>query len=208
MPERALHFFLLDLEVGNRRLEMRVPVHQPLVAIDQPVFVELHEDLFHRIGKPLIHREALIFPIARRAEALELIDDLSAGFFFPFPDTLDEFLAAKARAALIATISGELALHHHLCRDACMVGARLPADILAAHPLKPNQRVLKRIVKRVAHVQDASDVGRRDDDGIGLRTGVTRRAETASLLPARINALFCICRVKALVKHTENSIRS
>jgi hypothetical protein len=34
-------FLVLDLEVGNRGLEFRVPVDQPLVLVDQPFLVEL-----------------------------------------------------------------------------------------------------------------------------------------------------------------------
>jgi hypothetical protein len=36
---------VLDLEVGDRGLEMRVPVHQPLAAIDQALVVHVDEDL-------------------------------------------------------------------------------------------------------------------------------------------------------------------
>ncbi len=36
MPEMSVQFDLLDLKVGNGREELRVPVDQPLVLIDQP----------------------------------------------------------------------------------------------------------------------------------------------------------------------------
>ena len=35
VPEMALDLELLDLQVGDGGLELRVPVHQPLVAVDQ-----------------------------------------------------------------------------------------------------------------------------------------------------------------------------
>ena len=40
---------------------------------------------------------------------------------------------------------------------------------LPAHALEAAQDVLQRVVERVAHVQRAGDVRRRDDDGVGLR---------------------------------------
>jgi hypothetical protein len=37
----AVDFDILDLEVGNRGFELRVPVDQPLVLVDQAFLVEL-----------------------------------------------------------------------------------------------------------------------------------------------------------------------
>ena len=58
----------------------------------------------------------------------------------------------------------QLALDHHLGGDAGVVGAGLPQHVLAAHALEAAQDVLQRVVERMAHVQRAGDVGRRDDD--------------------------------------------
>ncbi len=59
---------------------------------------------------------------------------------------------------------GKLALDHHLRGDAGMVHARLPQHVLAAHALEADQNVLQRVVERVAHMQRAGDVRRRNDD--------------------------------------------
>ena len=48
-PEVALRLDLLDLEVGDRGLEVRVPVDQALAAEDQAALVEVDEDLQHRV---------------------------------------------------------------------------------------------------------------------------------------------------------------
>jgi hypothetical protein len=58
VPHVALHLDLLHLEVGNRGEQRRVPVDQPLVLVDQPLAVELHEHLQHRARKALVHGEA------------------------------------------------------------------------------------------------------------------------------------------------------
>ena len=62
----------------------------------------------------------------------------------------------------------QLALDHHLGGDAGMVGAGLPQHVAAAHALEAAQHVLQRVVERVAHVQRARHVRRRDHDGKGL----------------------------------------
>ena len=81
----------------------------------------------------------------------------------PLPHLGEEGLAAH-RAAVGAVLGGELALDHHLGRDAGMVGARLPEHVLAAHALEAAEHVLQRVVERVPHMQRAGDVRRRDDD--------------------------------------------
>ena len=48
VPELALDLPGLDLEVGDGGAELRVPVDQPLVAIEQTLAVELDEHLEHR----------------------------------------------------------------------------------------------------------------------------------------------------------------
>jgi hypothetical protein len=60
---------------------------------------------------------------------------------------------------------GQIALHHHLRGDTGMVGARLPKHVIALHALLADQNVLERVVERVAHMQRAGDIGRRNDDG-------------------------------------------
>ena len=98
-------------------------------------------------------------------------------------------LAAHVAAAGLLALH-QLALDHHLGGDAGMVGARLPQHVLAAHALEAAEDVLQGVVERVADMQRAGDVGRRDDDAIGRGLGALgpAAAEGAGLLPRRINA--------------------
>ena len=83
---------------------------------------------------------------------------------------------------------GQQAFHHHLRRDAGMVGAGLPQHVAALHPPPADQRVLDGEGQRVAHMQAAGDVRRRDHDGEG-RGGRSRvGGEGAGALPALIEA--------------------
>jgi hypothetical protein len=182
-PEMALDVPGFDLQVADRRLELRIPVHEPFVAIGEAAAVELDEHLRHRGGEAGVHGEALVGPVAAGAEAAELAGDGAAGLRLPFPDMLEEGVAADVGA--LDTLAVEVALDHHLGGDAGMVGADHPERVLALHPGVARQDVLQRVVERMADMQRAGDVGRRHDDG--ERLGVlSLRAEQALPFPMGI----------------------
>ena len=60
--------------------------------------------------------------------------------------------------------SNEPLLDHGLRGDAGVVGAGHPEGVVALHPPPADQDVLQRVVERVAQVQGAGHVRRRDDD--------------------------------------------
>ena len=86
VDELRVALLALDFQVGEHRLAARAPVHDAVVAIDQPLVVEPHEDLAHRPREPRVHREAQTRPVAGGAQLLELADDRAAGFLLPLPD--------------------------------------------------------------------------------------------------------------------------
>ena len=129
-------------------------------------------------------------------------DDGAARFRLPFPHALDESLAAHFAAAGLLALR-ELPLDHSLGGDAGVIGARLPQDVFAAHALEATQDVLQCIVQRVAHMQRAGDIGRRDDDAIRLGLGALGPAGTegAGRLPGCINAALDCARLIGLFDH-------
>ena len=151
VPELTLDLASLDLEVTDRRLKFRVPVHQALVAVDQPALVQFDEDMGDGALIALVHRETLVLPVARRAQAAELAGDRATGLRLPFPDMLKEGLASNLGA--LEALAVEVALDHHLGRDPGMIRADHPQCILAAHPLAPGEDILQRDIERVADVQ-------------------------------------------------------
>ena len=209
VPELPLDLDLLHFEVGDRGLELRVPVDQPLVLVDQAFAIEFDEHFHHRARQALVHGEALARPVAGGAEPLELADDGAAGFRLPFPHPLDEGLAAHVAAAGLLALH-QLALDHGLGGDAGMIGARLPQHVLAAHALEAAQNVLQRIVERVAHVQRAGHVRRRNDDAIGLGLGALRPAgaEGAGLLPCGVDAALDRAGLIAVFDHCRFALRA
>ena len=202
IPQAALDLGLLHLEIGNRGQQRRIPVHQPLVFVDQPFAVQFDEHLYDRARQPFVHREAFARPVAGRAEPLQLVDDDAAALGLPLPDPLEKFGAAHLAPARLLTLH-QLPLDHHLGRDARVIGARLPQHVAAAHPLEAAQNVLQRVVERVSHMQRTGHVRRRDHDG--ERPGVTAlRApglERAAFLPDPGHAAFDIGRLVILLDH-------
>ena len=104
------------------------------------------------------------------------------------PRPVDELLAAELVA--IGALFVELAFDHHLRGDAGVIHARLPQRVAAAHALEPDEHILQRVVERVAHVQRARDVGRRDDDGVGLAGVGAPGGKRALFFPALVMRAF------------------
>ena len=177
-----------------------VPVHQPLVAVDQLLFVEGDEHLADRRREALVQGEPLAAPVAGGAQALQLVSDGPAGLGLPRPDLLDERLAAEIAAALIA-LGGQLALDHHLGGDAGVVGARQPERGFPSHALETDQHVLQGVVERMPDMQGAGDVGRRDDDGERLGGRIVDGLEAPRRLPGGIEARLDGFRIEGLFKH-------
>ncbi len=203
-----VHLPRLDLEVGDRRMELGIPVDEPLVAIDQPLAVEIDEDLAHRMAEALVHGEALARPVGGGAEPAQLGDDGAARVALPFPDLVDELgpadgphIGAGAGTGEHDALALQLALDHGLGGDPGMVRARLPQHVAAAHALIAHQHVLQREGQRMAHVQDAGHIRRRHHDGEGNRRGQGVAGEIAAALPAGVMPGLDLGRVERLFEH-------
>ena len=190
VPEVPLLLDHLDFLVGERGAGGGVPVHHAFAAVDEPLLVELHEDLLHaaRIGR--VHREPLAGPVARAAQLLELLDDDAAVLLLPGPDVFQELLAAEVVAVLHHALLAQRLFHHRLRGDAGVVGAGQPEHFLAVHARLAGEDVLDGVVQHVPHVEHARDVGRRDDDGIGRLGGRGVGDEAVLLQPELIPLLF------------------
>jgi hypothetical protein len=114
---------------------------------------------------------------------------------------LEEFLAPKVASMLLAF--HELALDYHLGSDAGVIGAGLPEHVAAAHALEAREHVLQGVVERMAHMQRAGDVGRGNDDAVGLGGAPLgpAGAERARVLPHRVNPPFDGGGLVCLVDH-------
>ena len=202
IPEAALDLDLLHFEIGDRGEQLRVPVDQPFVLVDQPLAMELDEDLDDRTRQTLVHGEAFAGPVAGGAEPLQLVDDGAAALFLPLPDAFEEFFTPHVAPARQLPFH-QLPLDHHLGRDTGVIGAGLPQHVAAAHPLEAAENILQRVVERVPHVQGTRHVRRRDHDGKGLRVAPVRAAgaERAGILPDQGHAAFDIGGLVVFLDH-------
>ena len=164
VPEVAVVGLVLDFVVCKRRAAPRAPVHDVVALVDKPLVVEPAEHLRDGLGAALVEREALALPVGGVAEHALLVDDRAAILPLPFPDALHERLAPQVLAALALLL--ERLLDHVLRGDAGVVGARQPERVPALHAAPPDEDVLYGLVERVAHVEYARHVRRRDHDGI------------------------------------------
>ena len=197
VPEVAVDLGRLDLEIRDRGLQRAVPVDQPLVLVDQAVAIEVDEYLPDRGGQALVHGEAIARPVGGRAQAVQLLADDAARLRLPLPDQLDERLTAD----LAPAFRHQLALDHHLGRDARMIAAGLPQHGAAQHPMKARQGILQREIHRMTHVQAARDVGRRHHDAPGHGRRVAARRVVTGLLPCVIVRGLDLGGSECLVQH-------
>src|SRR5215475_10029664 len=93
MPEVALDLDLLDFEVGDGGEQLRVPIDQALVFVNEPGAVEIDEHLAHGARKALVHGEAFARPVAGAAEPLQLVDDQPTRLDLPLPDAAHKLVA-------------------------------------------------------------------------------------------------------------------
>ena len=198
----AAHFDLLDFEVGDSGQELRVPIDEPLVPVDQALIVKLHERLEDRARHPLVHGEPLARPVAGGAEPLQLIDDDPPRLGLPLPHPRQKFFPSHRAAGRFLAVA-QLAFDHHLGGDAGMVGAGLPQHVAAAHAFKAAQHILKRVVEGVAGVQRARNIGGRDDDRerLGVAPVGAAGRKGPRLFPRRRNTALDVGEVVILLDH-------
>ncbi len=184
VPQVALSLLGNDFEIGYGRMQRRVPVHQPLAAVDQALPVQANENLLYGGAQPRVHGEAFPRPVEGGAQSAQLPRNRAAGLFLPFPDLLNELLATQFVAAAAAGL--QLPFNHHLRGDAGVVGAHLPQGVAALHAVVADQGVHDRFLEAVPHVQAARHVGRGDHDAVG-RFAATGR-EIATVFPGLVPA--------------------
>ncbi len=196
--QRVVHLLVDDLEVGDRRLVERAPVHDAVRPVDPAALPEPDEERHHRPDVVVVHRETLARVVERAAEPPELAHDRASCLLEPLPRALDERLASDVVAR--EAFARECLLDDVLRRDARVVVARLPERVEAAHAVPTDEHVLERPVQRVADVEPTRDVRRRRADDVRVvppRTGAGR-VETLRfprLLPAQLDVAGCVPRI-------------
>ena len=184
----AVLFLVDDLLVAQCREGLRVPIDHAHAPVDEAFVVEVAEDVDDAAAAHLVHGEGRAVPVARRAQAAQLLEDDAAVLLRPRPGVLEELLAGEV--GLADALLCQLGHHLGFGGDGGVVGAGHPAGVLAHHAGAAHQHVLDGVVEHVPHVQHARDVGRRDDDRVRLapvRGGVKQLVVQPVLVPLRLD---------------------
>ena len=189
VPEVPRHRLVKDLVVADGRLQHRVPVDQPLAAVDQAVAEEAEKRVPDRPRTDRVERETPAPPIAATAHLLELAEDAGFVVVLPLPNPGHQAVAAE-RVAAEFFLGQQPALDHRLGGDARMVGAGEPERLESLHPLLADEDVLEGVVQGMAEVEGPGHVRRRDDDGVGLFGRVRLAVKVALFLPEAIPSLL------------------
>ena len=184
MPEMPLFRLVVHLDVGDRRRAGRAPVRDARALIDEPLLVETDERLAHRTRTSPVHREPLARPVTGRTEHPQLIHDAVAVLLLPRPHALEELLAPEVEPR--RPLRAQRLLDLCLRRDARMVAARHPDDVLPAHPLIPHEDILQSIVECMPHVELSRHIRRRDDDAVRFAALVRLLMKKSVIFPIRI----------------------
>ena len=186
--EGALFVGVVDFEVGQSGAAADAPVDHPLAAVDEALVVEVLEGGADGPAWSRVEREREAVPIARGAEAADLVVDDVAVLVDPLPDAVEERLAPEVVPG--DPFEGQRSLHHHLRGDARVVLPGKPERLVTPHAVVASQRVFDRGPLGVSQVQLAGDVRRRHDDRERTLIGVGRRLEEAGRLPPLVETLF------------------
>ncbi len=202
-PDAAVFFFAVDLQVGYRGTQIRIPVHQTLATIDQSFLVHPHKYFDDRARHLRVHREVtalLAFgvgksPVARHAEAAHLPGDGRPRLLLPFPDAFDEFFAPQVVPGLAFEL--QLALDHDLRCDTGVVRTDHPVGGKAAHAVVADQCIHQGLLECMAHVQGAGNIRRRKLDAVRRIFFVAAYFEIAARFPDRVPAPLNVLRLEA-----------
>ncbi len=195
VPERRLLLAVDHLEIRQRRHAPRAPGDDPLPPVDQPLVVEVLEDVPNRAGRPRIHREVKARPVAGSAQDPKLLPRPTPVAVHVGPDPFQEPFPPQIVAG--QPLPRQFLLHDPLAGDPGVVGTREPKCRLAEHPVETGHHVFNGDKERVADVQLAGQIRRGHDHHPGLAVTLGRR-EIASRVPPVVQPLLDRLRIERL----------
>ena len=139
--------FVFDFGFGERRAAMDAPVHRLLALVDKLLLDELTERAYDVRLVPERHRQVRVVPLAKHAEALELLGHDADEFF-----GVRAARAADICARHLALLRSELAIDFQFDRQSMTVVTRHVRRIEAGHRLRLDDEVLEDLVERRAEM--------------------------------------------------------
>ena len=149
MPKITFDDRMKNFIVTDSRLQKRIPVHQPFTTVNIFLFKQVKESRPYRTGTDFIQSKSSTFPIATRAELLELGQDSFFVLSFPLPDSFDQCLPPKIVTGFVFLFL-KPTFNDGLSGNPGMVGTWHPKRLISLHAFHTSQNILKRIIQRVA----------------------------------------------------------
>ena len=185
--------FLVDNLLGREGGQgLRVPVHHAQSAVDEALVIQVNKHLDDTLRALLVHSERGAVPVARGAQAAQLLQDDAAVLVRPVPGMLQKLLARQV--VLLDALLSQFLHHLGLGGYRGVVGARHPAGVLALHACTAHKNVLNCIIQHVPHVQHTCHVGGRDNDSVRL-AAIGFRGEQLIVQPILIPFRLYLFRV-------------
>mmetsp|Transcript_27582 Transcript_27582/g.64746 ORF Transcript_27582/g.64746 Transcript_27582/m.64746 type:complete len:287 (+) Transcript_27582:2495-3355(+) len=174
---------VVDLDIGNCRLESTRPISEAVRAVHQSLFVKPVEGLHNGLRQHLIHGEVFPRPVDTRSEVPQLSGDAVSVLVLPLPDLFHEFLSSQVVPGLV------LDLHQHfldnaLCGNSSVVRSGHVQCGVPLHAVPPGQCILDSGCQTVSKMQATGYVGRWDDHDKFLVGGFSHSGFRVSLVKA------------------------
>ena len=168
--------FLLAIDhlfVGECGLRLGIPVDHTEATINQALVEEINKDFDHAFAARFVHREGGAIPIAGGTQLAKLLENDATVLFCPVPGVAQEFFASEVTFAdaLLCQLVDDFGFR----RDRGVIRPGNPASILTFHAGTTHENILNRVVQNMSHVQNAGNIGGRNDNRVrpapvGLRT--------------------------------------
>mmetsp|Transcript_44942 Transcript_44942/g.82084 ORF Transcript_44942/g.82084 Transcript_44942/m.82084 type:complete len:312 (-) Transcript_44942:702-1637(-) len=100
----AGNVLVVHLQVRQGCAQVRAPIHQPVIPVDETLIVEPYEGLFHCSAKHWIHGKPLTRPIYTGSNSPELLTDSVAILLLPGPHSFKELLSAQIMACQLLVL--------------------------------------------------------------------------------------------------------
>lgn len=165
-PKLAILVRMFNLIVRKGRMAARTPVNDIVAPVNKALVIKPGKNLAHGAGKAIVHGKTQPCPVHRAAKSFNLLKYFMPIGFAPLPDAFNKGLASKVIAS--QAFPGNAPFHHILGGNAGMVRTWNPQHIFAQLSRMSAQGVYERQIQGMANMQRASDIWRRNNNGIWI----------------------------------------
>src|SRR5260370_4382724 len=186
----AFFFPVFDRDIGEGRAVKGAEVDQPFTPVNQPFVPHFFKGRVGSLHNLVVERKGIATPVYPRPESPDLIFKITAVLGYEIPNLPVQLFPREVEPAL--PFLGQVLFIYNLCFKTGVVSARQQHRSVAAQPMITNRDVFKRQSQRMANVQVAIGIRRRDDDAIALP--FLRWREGSRFFPERVDISFVLTR--------------